>query len=159
MHVNLKSKKCEGYDRIPVCCIYDARESLQVPMASLFEKIYNTCVVPEQWKISKIMPIFKKGCKNAIENYRPIANLCSASKIFEKLILKQIHYLESTNKLDLTGKQQHGFIYHSHSDILAQFDVVRDYCPSASCYLEGEKLFLIWTIDIVIPSRGFKPGT
>ena len=44
-----------------------------------------------------------------IENYRPIANLCSASKIFEKLILKQIHYLESTNKLDLTGKQQHGF--------------------------------------------------
>ena len=59
----------------------------------------NQCVVPEQWKISKIMPIFKKGCKNAIENYRPIANLCSASKIFEKLILKQIHYLESTNKL------------------------------------------------------------
>ena len=44
-----------------------------------------------------------------VENYRPIANLCSASKVFEKLILKQIHYLESTNKLDLTGKQQHGF--------------------------------------------------
>ena len=107
--LTLNQKKCEGYDRIPVCCIYDARESLQVPMASLFDKIYNTCVVPEQWKISKIMPIFKKGCKNAIENYRPIANLCSASKIFEKLILKQIHYLESTNKLDLTGKQQHGF--------------------------------------------------
>ena len=39
----------------------------------------------------------------------PYANLCSASKIFEKLILKQIHYLESTNKLDLTGKNQHGF--------------------------------------------------
>ena len=33
----------------------------------------------------------------------------SASKIFEKMILKQIHYLESTNKLDLTGKQQHCF--------------------------------------------------
>ena len=55
------------------------------------------------------MPLFKKGNKNEIENYRPIANLCSASKILEKLILKQIHYLESKNKLDLTGKQQHGF--------------------------------------------------
>ena len=59
--------------------------------------------------MSKIIPIFKKGSKNEIENYRPIANLCAASKFFEKLILKQIHYLETTNKLDLTGKQQHGF--------------------------------------------------
>ena len=52
---------------------------------------------------------FIKGAKTAIENYHPIANLCSASKIFEKLILKKIHYLETINKLDLTGKQQHGF--------------------------------------------------
>ena len=78
-------------------------------MAGLFEKIYKTNCIPDQWKISKVIPIFKKGPKTQIENYRPIANLCSASKVFEKLILKQIHYLESTNKLDLTGKQQHGF--------------------------------------------------
>ena len=54
----------------------------------------------------EIVPIFKKGNKNEIENYCPIANLFSASKVFEKLILKQIHYLEATNKLDLTGKRQ-----------------------------------------------------
>jgi hypothetical protein len=44
-----------------------------------------------------------------MENYRPIANQCSVSKNFEKLILKQINYLEETNKLDFTGIQQHGF--------------------------------------------------
>ena len=77
-------------------------------MTSLFSKVYATGQLPEQWKVSKIVPIFKNGNKNEIENYRPIANLFSASKIFEKLILNQIHYLESTNKLDLTGKQQHG---------------------------------------------------
>ena len=75
----------------------------------MFQKIYATGLIPEQWKVSKIIPIFKKGDKTKIENYRPIANLCSTSKTFEKLILKQIHYLESKNKLDLTGKQQHGF--------------------------------------------------
>ena len=32
-----------------------------------------------------------------------------SSRVFEKLILKQILYLESKNKLVLTGKQQHGF--------------------------------------------------
>ena len=83
---------------------------MHVPlMSQLFSKIYSTGLIPDQWKVSKIIPIFKKGNKNEIENYRPIANLCSTSKIFEKLILKQIHYLESKNKLDLTGKQQHGF--------------------------------------------------
>ena len=106
---DLNSKKCEGYDRIPVCAIYDARETLLVPLSILCDKIYTSGTIPEQWKVSKIIPIFKKGNKTEIENYRPIANLCSASKIFEKLILKQIHYLETTNKLDLTGKNQHGF--------------------------------------------------
>ena len=90
---NLGSKKCEGFDRIPVCCLYDARVPLLEPFSSLFAKIYNLCKIPDQWKVSKIIPVFKKGSKREIENYRPIANLCSASKILEKLILKQIHYL------------------------------------------------------------------
>ena len=56
----------------------------------------------------KNYPSLKKGNVHQIENYRPIANLCSASKVFERLILKQINYLENINALDLTGKQQHG---------------------------------------------------
>ena len=45
----------------------------------------------------------------AIENYRPVANLCSASKIFERLILNRINQLELCGKTDITGKGQHGF--------------------------------------------------
>ena len=86
----LKNKKCEGFDRIPVCLIKDTHVPLLDPLCRLFKNIYDTGQLPEQWKVSKIIPIFKKGCKSKIENYRPIANLCSASKIFEKLILKQI---------------------------------------------------------------------
>ena len=87
--------------------LLDACVTLLPPMAVLFNEINQTCKIPEQWKVAKIIPIFKKGSKVSIENYRPIANLCSASKVLEKLILKQIQYLESKNKLDLTGKQQH----------------------------------------------------
>ena len=82
--LTLKPKKCEGFDRIPVCIISDAADILLDPMSDLFQKIYTTCKLPEQWKVSKIIPIFKKGDKSKIENYRPIANFCSASKIFEK---------------------------------------------------------------------------
>ena len=85
------------------------QEPLLSPMADLFSKIYLAGKIPEQWKVSKIIQAQKKGSKNNIENFCPIANLCSGSKIFEELILKQIHYLENMNKLDLTGKHQHGF--------------------------------------------------
>ena len=97
------------HTRLFVCMLHDARGVLLPPMTLLFNNIYQTCKIPEQWKVATITPIFKKGSKTCVENYRPIANLCCASKVFEKLILTQIAYLEATNKLDLTGKQQHGF--------------------------------------------------
>ena len=39
---DLKNKKCEGFDRIPVSTMFDAHELLLNPMADLFEKIYLT---------------------------------------------------------------------------------------------------------------------
>ena len=50
--------------------------------------MYDQKTIREQWKLAKVIPVFKKGSKSSIENYRPIANQCSLSKIFEKLILK-----------------------------------------------------------------------
>ena len=98
----LDNKKCEGFDRIPVCVIAAAKPLLLENLTELFGKVYDTCKIPDQWRVSKIIPTFKKGCKIEIENYRPIANLCSTSKVFERLILNQIHYLESKNKFNGT---------------------------------------------------------
>ena len=42
---NLINKKSEGFDRIPVCSLLDAREPLLNPMAGLFSKIYTTGVI------------------------------------------------------------------------------------------------------------------
>ena len=87
----------------------DGLEHLLDPLTKLFKLIYNSKQIPQQWSVSKITPIHKKGPKQNIENYRPIANLCSTSKIFERLILNRILDLEFQNKTDITGKQQHGF--------------------------------------------------
>ena len=66
-------------------------------------------IVVEQWKMSKITLVHKKGLKNDVSNYRPVANLCSASKIFEKLILQRIQDIEDEKKIDFTSEDQHGF--------------------------------------------------
>ena len=66
---SLPNKKCEGFDRIPVCVIKDTRDLLLDPFSDLFSKIYTTGAIPEQWKVSKIIPIFKKGNKLEIDYY------------------------------------------------------------------------------------------
>ena len=88
---SLKIKNAEGYDRILQRVLVDGANYLIKSFEGLFERIYYHKTVPGQWLVSKTMPIFKnKGSKNEIENYRLISNLCSSSKIFEKLILKRI---------------------------------------------------------------------
>ena len=82
---SLAFKNCEGHDRIPQRIIKDGINMLLGPLSYLFDTIYKTKEIPQQWLISKVNPIFKKGNSSDIENYRPVSNLCSTSKIFEKL--------------------------------------------------------------------------
>jgi hypothetical protein len=54
------SKKCEGFDRIPVCVLYDAHVTLLNPMCiTNRKKNYNSGCLPEQWKVSQIIPFLK----------------------------------------------------------------------------------------------------
>ncbi len=106
---SLKIKNSEGYDRIPQRIIKDGIDILIAPITSLFKSIYENKQIPDQWKVAKVCPIFKKGLKNEISNYRPISNLCAMSKVFEKLILKRLMELQALSKVDFTGKAQHGF--------------------------------------------------
>jgi hypothetical protein len=106
----LKYKNSEGFDRIPQRIIVDGADVLIDPLTELFQRIYLQRTVPDQWLISKTILVYKnKGDAKSIENYRPIANLCSASKIFEKLILKRISEIKEQNNCDITGSNQHGF--------------------------------------------------
>ena len=93
------NKTCEGYDRIPQKILTDGIEVLKFPLSYLFNQIYNSKKIPSQWLIAKVTPIHKKGNLTSIENYRPISNLCSASKFFEKLVLLRLKKLEQLKKL------------------------------------------------------------
>ena len=119
---SMKPKNCEGHDRIPLRILIDGIQILIAPLSTLFNKIYNQKKIPEQWLISKVIPIHKKGPSTEIQNYRPISNLCSCSKIYEKLILARINSLEKSNNIDLTGKSQHGF-KPNHSTLTAGLQI------------------------------------
>ena len=77
------------------------------PLFHIFNLSFSTCVVPAQFKIAKVIPIFKAGDKSSMDNYRPISLLSSFSKILEKLVaLRLMSYL---NDNDILSKWQFGF--------------------------------------------------
>ena len=96
---NLKLKNSYGCDRIPLRVLRDGYAVLGKPVCELMAKIYKQKKIPEQWKMSRIIPLHKKGPKAKIENYRPISNLCSVSKVFEKLLLQRILETADTDTL------------------------------------------------------------
>ena len=70
--------------------------------------LYNRCIEnsnwPAIWKRGELTPIFKKGDKHNVENYRPITTLSIIDKVFESLLSKQItHYFDPTLSPRLTA--------------------------------------------------------
>ena len=72
-------------------------------------KVLEEGKTPEQWKVARIIPLFKKGEKEKTENYRPISNLCSITKVYERLLLHRFEEIQEKERVDLTGSSQHGF--------------------------------------------------
>ena len=56
------------------------------------------------WKFANVIPIFKKGDKQLIKNYRPISLLPICGKIFEKIIFNNLYNYLNTNNL-ITNNQ------------------------------------------------------
>jgi hypothetical protein len=56
--------------------------------------LYNSCIsnsyFPDELKVANVMPLFKKGSRKLLENYRPISLLNPITKIFEKIIFNRI---------------------------------------------------------------------
>ena len=88
--------------------------------------------------------------KNKLQIFRPISNLCSGSKVFEKLILKQIQYLENRNQIDLTGKQQHGFKKNKSTATAGSLlQSIISHAADDNCYVLMASLDLSAAFDLV----------
>ena len=73
----------------------------------MYQTSLNSGVVPDDWKTANIFPLFKKGDKNNVENYRPISLTSIACKLLEHIVHSTtMDFLDSNNILT---PYQHGF--------------------------------------------------
>ena len=67
------------------------KKDISYPLTIIFNLSLTTGVHPDALKISKTIPIFKKGSKLETGNYRPISLLSNINKILEKLMYARVY--------------------------------------------------------------------
>ena len=105
---DINSNKAQGPDGIHGKILKNCAVGLAFPLTCIFKTSYNCGYIPQEWKMANVVPIFKKGSKSEVKNYRPISLTCLVMKVFERIIKEKLLSL-TDNLLD---PRQHGFLEH-----------------------------------------------
>jgi hypothetical protein len=103
----LDVKKATGLDGIDAKFIKIATPSICNVLLEIINKSIKTGIFPDDWKASKIKPLFKKGDQTEPNNYRPVSILCVLSKIMERHVHR--HFYSYLTKYELITSCQSGF--------------------------------------------------
>jgi hypothetical protein len=79
---SLKSSNSCGRDEVPMKMLKSCSYFISSPLNYICNTTLFTGVFPDRLKYATIRPLFKKGDKDDINNYKPILILTSFSKIF-----------------------------------------------------------------------------
>lgn len=139
----LNSSKAPGSDGIPTRFLKDYADVLSPSICELYNYSLYLGKIPNDWKMSKVIPIYKKGDKGDCQNYRPISLLPIISKVFERCVLDNIQ----TILYPLISPCQHGFypgrscitnLLYSYKDIVSNID---NRVQTDMIYLDFQKAF------------------
>ena len=103
----LKRKKVAGNDILPPGLLKDSAAFISAPFTHNINLSFRSGVFPSDWKIAKILSLYKNGATDQFGNYCPILILFVISKVVEKIVHNWLVGYLSENKL--LSKCQFGF--------------------------------------------------
>ena len=125
----LDGSSSPGPDGIHPMLLKNCAEEISLPLTLLFKKSLLLCQLPNHWKVSRVVPIFKGGTKCNPLNYRPVSLTSTCCKVLERVIYAHIvDYLDENN---LLSPKQFGFrkrrstedqLLLTYADVIKQVD-------------------------------------
>jgi len=80
---HLHAYKSMGPDGIHPRVLRELVEELEKPLSIIYQLSWLTGEVPGHWRIASVTPIYKKGQKEDLGNYRPVSLTSVLGKIME----------------------------------------------------------------------------
>ena len=104
----MRSNAAPGPDKLCPRLLKGISDQICSPLATIFRKSLDEGVVPEAWRMANVTPIFKKGSKTNVGNYRPVSLTSVLCKVMEGLLKDVLmkHLLQN----QLLNASQHGFM-------------------------------------------------
>ena len=103
----MKNSAAADLDGLSPEILKKSMNSVLVPLTMMINKCLRDAKVPESWKGAKVTPLFKKGSRSLIKNYRPISIVKTASKVLEEIVRQQL--VKHLDKYGIIPAAQHGF--------------------------------------------------
>ena len=123
----LNPNKASGPDSINHRMLKSVADQVSKPLAILFNRSISEGVFPNLWKLANVIPIYKKGDKSSVTNYRPVSLLSCCGKLLERIIFKHMYNFFLEN--NLLYKYQSGFL-PKHSTTFQLVDIYHHICQS-----------------------------
>ena len=138
--------KAEGPDGIPARFLREVAFEMAPALTLVYQASINQSKLPKDWKKARIVPIFKKGDRACVENYRPVSLTCILCKTLEHIISSAIY--DHFHKHNILCNEQYGFRKHRscESQLLS---TVNDFAVGLN---EGSQTDVI-LLDVVKPSH------
>ena len=86
----LQTGKTVGPSSIPISVLKILKSELAGPLQVIFNTPFLTGIVPDKFKLARVIPVFKKGSQTNLSNYRPISLLSVFNKLLEKLMFNRL---------------------------------------------------------------------
>ena len=119
--LKLKTNKASGPDNMSPKLIKSCNNVLLKPLTLLYNSCISSSTFPDEFKKAKVIPLHKQLEKVLVDKYRPISLLNCFSKIFERLIHKQV--INFLQKHALLYQYKFGF-REKHSTTLALIEII-----------------------------------
>ena len=100
-------KEATGPDEIHTRVLREGVNSITEALKIIFERSLAFTEIPQDWKLANVVPIFKKGRKDDVGNYRPVSLTSVVCKVLEKVVKNSIW--EHLEHYKLIRDSQHGF--------------------------------------------------
>jgi len=135
-----KTKMSSGPDGVPMRLVKFYAQKRPLVILNVFNQILLHGF-PDQWRLARVSPVPKKGDLKLLSSYRPVSNLPSLSKLFERCILHRL--MELPNYHDIVGHHQHGFRPgHSTTSCLLQLK------DTICNLLDSKENVIVYSLDL-----------
>ena len=114
----LKPSKALGPDELHPRVLKELASELGPIFAHLFQQSIDSGDIPKEWTLDNISPLFKKGDRSLVCNYRPVSLTCVPCKFLEHIVCSNI--MAHLDEHKLLSDKQHAFRkWHSYETQLA----------------------------------------